>query len=37
MKSEQGVKTRLEESPADCLIEIEELEPITAPGLTWSV
>jgi len=37
MKSEQVGNSRLEESQTDCLnLEIEELEPIVAPGNTWS-
>jgi hypothetical protein len=38
MKSEKVGTPRLEESLKDCLnLEIEELEPIVAPGNTWSV
>ena len=38
MKNEKVANPRLEESLMDCLnLEIEELEPIIAPGNTWSV
>ena len=38
MNDEQVSNPRLEESPTDRLNPgIEELEPIVAPGLTWSV
>jgi hypothetical protein len=37
MKSDQVGSLQLEKSPIDCLIEIEELEQILAPGITWSV
>jgi hypothetical protein len=38
MQSEQVGNPYLEESPTDCLsLEIEELELIAAPGITWSV
>jgi hypothetical protein len=38
MKSEQVGNPRLEKSPTDLLnLEIEELEPILAPGNGWSV
>ena len=37
MKNERVVNLELE-SQTDCLnLEIEELEPIVAPGNTWSV
>jgi hypothetical protein len=38
MKDDQVADPRLEQSHLDCLnLEIEELEPIIAPGNTWSV
>ena len=37
MKDERLENPRMEESFTGCLLEIEELEPIIAPGITWSV
>jgi hypothetical protein len=38
MQGEQIVNSQLEKSPTDCLnFQIEELEPILAPGNGWSV
>jgi hypothetical protein len=38
MKDEQVINPELEKSRPDCLnVEIEELEPLIAPGNTWSV
>ena len=38
MKNEQVVNPQLEQLQTECWnLEIEELEPIVAPGNTWSV
>jgi hypothetical protein len=37
MEGEQVVSPRLEELATNLNVEIEELEPIIAPGNTWSV
>jgi hypothetical protein len=36
MEAERVGNSRMEESFTACLLEIEELEPIVAPGITWS-
>lgn len=37
MESEQVVSLQSKESATNLNVEIEELEPIIAPGNTWSV
>ena len=37
MEGERIGNPRTKESTTDCLLEIEELEPIIAPGITRSV